>query len=88
MIYKAVALLVLLIFIYLVWKKYFMDPWNEVSKMGHMKYWWIFGFEWWGAMRPDTMQRKNGDVYKSLFLGIWVKTKDKKLVDRFDKRDK
>lgn len=51
----------------------------SVSKMGHMKYWWIFGFEWWGTMKPESMLRRIGEneyiEYRTLFLGLWVRGK-------------
>lgn len=68
-----VILVILIIAIYFLWRQFFMNPWKEVSKMGHMKYWSIFGFEWWGAMRPASMKRKDGIVYRPLFLGVWIK---------------
>ena len=84
MIYKIVALAVLALIIFIVWYRYFYNPMTDVLKMGHMRYWWIFGFEPWGLMPPDSMQRRDGTVYKSLFWGIWIKTKDPKYTERYD----
>ncbi len=49
--------------------------------MGHMKTWWLFGFEWWGGLRPAEMTTKKGMRYVPLFWGLWlrqVKKKEKK----------
>jgi hypothetical protein len=51
----------------------FRDPLEDVIGMGHMRYWWIFGFEIWGKVRPERMWRNNGDEYTPLFLGIWIR---------------
>lgn len=71
--YKFCVLVIFTITTYFMWRRYFMNPLDEISRMGHMKYWFIFGFEWWGAIRPASMKRKDGAVYKPLFLGLWIK---------------
>ncbi len=40
--------------------------------MGHMKTWWIFGFERWGGLRPEKMWTKDGRCFRPLILGLWV----------------
>jgi hypothetical protein len=51
---------------------YYDNPWKQALKMGRMKTWWIFGFEWWGNVKPFQMT-KNNIVYKPLFLGLWFR---------------
>ena len=46
---------------------------NSIVRMGNMKTWWIFGFEWWGAMRPAQMVTGEGARYTPLFLGLWLR---------------
>ncbi len=41
--------------------------------MGHMNTWWIFGFEWWGGLKPTEMTTGKGVRYFPLFLGLWIK---------------
>lgn len=41
--------------------------------MGHMRTWWIFGFERWGGLRPAMMMTKDGVKFVPLFLGLWRK---------------
>ncbi len=41
--------------------------------MGHMKTWWIFGFEWWGGLRPAEMTTGKGKRYIPLLLGLWLR---------------
>lgn len=50
--------------------------WRQVEKMRRtpMKFWWIFGFQWWGNMRPAAMVTKEGKMYIPWFLGIWTTT--------------
>ena len=57
------------------WLKEQMMIWS-IERMGHMLFWWKFGFEWWGTMRPAQMTTPNGKIYKPLFLGIWKETKE------------
>jgi hypothetical protein len=45
---------------------------RAIQRMGHMRTWWIFGFEWWGCMRPAQMTTK-GTRYTPLFLGLWLR---------------
>jgi hypothetical protein len=49
---------------------------NEVRSilaMGNMKTWWIFGFEYWGSLRPAEMTTAKGVRYIPLFLGLWLR---------------
>ena len=39
--------------------------------MGHMKIWWIFGFERWGGLRPAEMTTRDGARYVPLCCGLW-----------------
>lgn len=48
--------------------------------MGNMKTLLIFGFERWGNLKPACMYQEN-KCYKPLFLGLWIKCKDKKGVE-------
>lgn len=43
--------------------------------MGHMRTWWIFGFERWGGLRPAAMRKANGKKFVPLFWGLWVRTR-------------
>lgn len=49
--------------------------------MGNMKFWWIFGFEWWGSLRPAEMKTARGDCYIPLFLGIWLRRPTRRATD-------
>lgn len=40
--------------------------------MGNMKRWFIFGFEWWGGLRPSEMTTADGKKLIPLILGIWI----------------
>lgn len=42
--------------------------------MGHMKTWWIFGFEWWGDLRPAEMSTSDGRVFQPWILGLWIQS--------------
>ncbi len=46
--------------------------------MGHMKTWWVFGFERWGGLRPTEMITKKGVRYVPLFWGLWLRQVKKK----------
>jgi len=41
--------------------------------MGHMKAWWILGFEWWGKLRPAEMITAGGRRFVPLFWGLWLR---------------
>jgi hypothetical protein len=49
--------------------------------MGNMKFFWLFGFEWWGSLRPAEMTTAKGVTYAPLFLGLWVKRPTRRAVD-------
>jgi hypothetical protein len=66
-----ISLAVLLVIIKWI-NRNFVNPWEYVSKMGHMKFWWIFGYERWGEVKPCQMEI-NSIVYKPLFLGLWIR---------------
>jgi hypothetical protein len=73
----AILILVIVMIFIIKWiNGYFVNPWEQVSKMGHMKFWWIFGYEQWGDVKPFQMT-KNSIVYKPLFLGLWIREKIK-----------
>lgn len=42
-------------------------------RMGHMRRWWIFGFEWWGRFRPAIMWTASGEALHPLVLGVWIR---------------
>ena len=46
---------------------------RRINKMGHMRTWWIFGYEWWYGLKPMNMRTKEGIKYIPLFLGIWIR---------------
>lgn len=48
---------------------------QAVLNMGKhtMKTWSIFGFQWWGAMRPAYMWTKDGKCYMPIEFGLWVR---------------
>ena len=46
-----------------------------------MKFFWIFGFEWWGDLRPAEMRTSKGDRYVPLFFGIWLRRPTKHIAD-------
>lgn len=66
-----IVVLIIAIFFY---RKYFYSPWNDMLKMGNMKTWWIFGFEWWGGCKPFRMMKGN-KVFKPIILGLWIEDK-------------
>jgi hypothetical protein len=49
--------------------------------MGNMKFFWLFGFEWWGGLRPAEMTTAKGVTYVPLFWGLWVKRLTKRAAD-------
>jgi hypothetical protein len=49
--------------------------------MGNMKFWWIFGFEWWGGLMPAEMTTAKGVRYVPLILGLWLKRPTKRAAD-------
>ena len=46
---------------------------KNILAMGHMKTWWIFGFERWGGLRPAEMTTATGTRYIPFILGLWIK---------------
>ena len=54
----------------LLWYKF-----NSIVGMGHMKTWWIFGFEPWFGMHPASMTTAKGDKFIPLFWGLWIRSK-------------
>jgi hypothetical protein len=50
-----------------------MDKIHSILAMGHMKTWWVFGFEWWGTMKPAGMTTAEGITYIPLFCGLWIR---------------
>lgn len=48
---------------------------QAIINMGKYKMltWWIFGFQWWGAMRPACMWTKAGKYYEPLEFGLWIR---------------
>ena len=49
--------------------------------MGNMKFWWIFGFEWWGGLMPAEMTTAKGVRYVPLALGLWLKRPTQRAAD-------
>lgn len=49
--------------------------------MGNMKFFGVFGFEWWGGLRPAEMTTAKGVTYIPLFWGLWVKRPTKRAPD-------
>jgi len=45
--------------------------------MGNFKTFWIFGFEWWGGLRPEKMWDRRGRCFRPLFGGIWIRVKER-----------
>ena len=42
--------------------------------MGRMKILWrLFGFEWWGGLRPAEMTTPNGWRFVPLLWGLWIR---------------
>jgi hypothetical protein len=41
--------------------------------MGHMRTWFIFGYEPWGKLRPAYMITKTGIKYIPLAFGLWIR---------------
>jgi hypothetical protein len=41
--------------------------------MGNMKTWLIFGFRWWGGLRPSKKWKVTGECYKPLVFGLWIR---------------
>ena len=42
--------------------------------MGRMKtFGLLFGFEWWGRLRPAEMTTPDGQRLVPLFLGLWIR---------------
>jgi hypothetical protein len=46
---------------------------RAIQRMGHMRTFWIFGFEWWGCMRPAQMTTADGRRFVPLFWGLWIR---------------
>lgn len=41
--------------------------------MGNIRTWWVFGFEWWGSLRPAEMITTDDRRYIPLFWGLWLR---------------
>ena len=46
---------------------------RSVARMGHMRTFGRFGFEWWGAMHPARMWQRGGRCFRPLALGFWIR---------------
>lgn len=76
---------ILCIIVYITLRKPLAERiWDNWSHMGHMRYWWIFGFEWWGEFKPAFMHTREGKCYKPLFLGIWKRCKEEDTIPNED----
>lgn len=54
--------------------------------MGHMKTWWLFGYEWWGKLRPAEMITQKGVRYVPLLWGLWLRRSRQSRQSRQDKK--
>ena len=40
---------------------------------GKKYYFWLFAYEWWGRLQPESKIDPKGRKWKSLFWGVWVR---------------
>lgn len=61
---------------------------KAIEAMGHMRTWWIFGFEWWGAAKPYRMWTRAGQCYMPLVLGMWIRCNEQHHLETTRRKEK